>query len=107
MIPVSSMKMAKTRPTSKRNIARPLLQPARNASLVVGLIQPAAFGPTVYTWQQLKDRFEDMAQVHIGEYADIHLAAYPNQVLKGQINNILPMIDPTIRTAGVRLEVEI
>ena len=24
-----------------------------------------------------------MAQVHIGEYADIHLAAYPNRVLKG------------------------
>ncbi|MGP8174595.1 MAG: efflux RND transporter periplasmic adaptor subunit [Terracidiphilus sp.] len=48
----------------------------------------------------------DMAQVHIDEYADIHLAAYPNRVLRGRISNILPMIDPNIRTAKVRLEVE-
>ncbi len=47
-----------------------------------------------------------MAQVHIGEYADIHLVAYPNRVLKGRISNILPIIDPNIRTAKVRLEVE-
>ena len=48
----------------------------------------------------------NMAQVRIGEYADIHLAAYPNRVLKGRISNILPIIDPTLRTAKVRLEVE-
>jgi cobalt-zinc-cadmium efflux system membrane fusion protein len=48
----------------------------------------------------------NMAQVHIGEYADIHLVAYPDRVLKGRISNILPIIDPNIRTAKVRLEVE-
>lgn len=48
----------------------------------------------------------DMSRVRVGEYADIHLAAYPNRVLKGRINNILPIVDPTIRTAKVRLEVE-
>jgi membrane fusion protein, heavy metal efflux system len=48
----------------------------------------------------------NMSQVHIGEYADIHLVAYPNRVLKGRISNILPIIDPNIRTAKVRLEVE-
>ena len=47
-----------------------------------------------------------MAQVHIGEYADIHLNAYPGRVLKGRISNILPIMDPNIRTAKVRLEVE-
>lgn len=47
-----------------------------------------------------------MSQVHIGEYADIHLAAYANRVLKGRISNILPIMDPNIRTAKVRLEVE-
>jgi cobalt-zinc-cadmium efflux system membrane fusion protein len=53
------------------------------------------------------DVFENnMAQVHPGEYADIHLAAYPNRVLKGRVSNILPTIDPNIRTAKVRLEVE-
>ena len=48
----------------------------------------------------------NMSQVHIGEYADIHLVAYPNRSLKGRISNILPIIDPNIRTAKVRLEVE-
>jgi cobalt-zinc-cadmium efflux system membrane fusion protein len=48
----------------------------------------------------------NMAQVHVGEFADIHLVAYPNRVLKGRISNILPIVDPTIRTAKVRLEVE-
>jgi cobalt-zinc-cadmium efflux system membrane fusion protein len=48
----------------------------------------------------------NMAQVHIGEYADIHLVAYPDRVLKGQISNILPIVDPNIRTAKVRLQVD-
>jgi cobalt-zinc-cadmium efflux system membrane fusion protein len=48
----------------------------------------------------------NLAQVHIGEFADIHLAAYPNRVLRGRISNILPTLDPAIRTAKVRLEVE-
>jgi cobalt-zinc-cadmium efflux system membrane fusion protein len=42
--------------------------------------------------------------VHVGEYADIHLNAYPKLVLKGRISNIGPILDPTIRTAKVRLE---
>jgi cobalt-zinc-cadmium efflux system membrane fusion protein len=48
----------------------------------------------------------NMAQVKVGQYADIHLAAYPDRILKGRISNILPIIDPNIRTAKVRLEVE-
>jgi len=48
----------------------------------------------------------NMSQVHMGEYADIHLVAYPDRVLKGRISNILPIIDPNIRTAKIRLEVE-
>ena len=48
----------------------------------------------------------NMSQVQIGQYADIHLAAYPDRVLKARISNILPVLDPNIRTAKVRLEVE-
>jgi membrane fusion protein, heavy metal efflux system len=48
----------------------------------------------------------NMSQVHLNEYADIHLVAYPDRVLKGRISNILPVVDPNIRTAKVRLEVE-
>ncbi len=37
--------------------------------------------------------------------ADIRLNAYPDKVFKGRIDNILPILDPSIRTAKVRLEV--
>jgi cobalt-zinc-cadmium efflux system membrane fusion protein len=47
----------------------------------------------------------DLPFIHLNEYADIHLNAYPNQVLKGRIDNIGPILDPNIRTAKVRLEV--
>jgi cobalt-zinc-cadmium efflux system membrane fusion protein len=48
----------------------------------------------------------DMSFVRVGEYADIHLAAYPNLVLKGRIDNISPTLDPNIRTEKVRLQVD-
>jgi cobalt-zinc-cadmium efflux system membrane fusion protein len=48
----------------------------------------------------------NMAQVHIGEYADIHLVAYPDKVLKARVGNILPIVDPALRTAKVRLELD-
>jgi cobalt-zinc-cadmium efflux system membrane fusion protein len=47
----------------------------------------------------------DLPFVHLDEYADIHLNAYPNLTLKGRIGNIGPSLDPNIRTAKVRLEV--
>jgi cobalt-zinc-cadmium efflux system membrane fusion protein len=46
----------------------------------------------------------DLPQVHLGQYADIKLNAYPNQILKGRIGNISPILDPNLRTAKVRLE---
>jgi cobalt-zinc-cadmium efflux system membrane fusion protein len=48
----------------------------------------------------------DMGFVRVGEYADVHLAAYPNIVLKARIANISPTLDPNIRTEKVRLEVD-
>ena len=47
----------------------------------------------------------DLPFVHLDQYADIHLNAYPNLTLKGRIGNIGPSLDPNIRTAKVRLEV--
>jgi cobalt-zinc-cadmium efflux system membrane fusion protein len=47
----------------------------------------------------------DLPTVRVGDTADIHLAAYPDRLLTGRINNIGAMLDPTIRTAKVRIEV--
>jgi membrane fusion protein, heavy metal efflux system len=47
----------------------------------------------------------DLAQVQLGEFADIHLNAYPGKVVKGRVGNIGEILDPSLRTAKVRLEV--
>jgi len=52
------------------------------------------------------DVFEnDMANVRVGQPAEIKLNAYPDQTLKGTVSNIGSILDPTIRTAKVRIEV--
>lgn len=57
-----------------------------------------------YIWI-LCDVYEnDLANVHLGEFADVRLNAYPGKVFKGRISNIGPVLDPNIRTAKVRLE---
>jgi cobalt-zinc-cadmium efflux system membrane fusion protein len=47
----------------------------------------------------------DLSQVRLGEFADIHITAYPDVVLKGRISDIGPILDPALRTAKVRLQV--
>jgi cobalt-zinc-cadmium efflux system membrane fusion protein len=47
----------------------------------------------------------DLGSVHVGDPAAITLNAYPDRVLKGTVSNILPILDPSIRTGKVRIEV--
>jgi cobalt-zinc-cadmium efflux system membrane fusion protein len=83
-------------------------QQITNQSGVQALTPPNPFiiSDISHVWVICDVYENNMSQVRVGEYADIHLMAYPNQVLKGRIGNILPIIDPNIRTAKVRLEVE-
>jgi len=46
----------------------------------------------------------DLPKVHIGEYADVRLNAYPGKVFRARIANIGPVLDPNLRTAKVRLQ---
>ncbi len=48
----------------------------------------------------------DFPFVRLGEYADVRLNAYPDKVFKGRVSNIAPILDPGIRTAKVRLEMQ-
>jgi len=48
----------------------------------------------------------DLPNVHIGDPTEIMLNAYPGRVFKGRVDNILPILDPTIRTGKVRIQVE-
>ena len=82
-------------------------QQVTNASGVAGLGSPNPFtiSDLSYVWI-LCDVYEnDLASVHVGETAEIHLNAYLNQAFTGRISNVLPVLDPTLRTAKVRIEV--
>jgi cobalt-zinc-cadmium efflux system membrane fusion protein len=48
----------------------------------------------------------DMAAVRMGDTADITLNAYPDRKLKATVSNIGSILDPNIRTAKVRMEVQ-
>ena len=47
----------------------------------------------------------DLANVRLGDTAEIRLNAYPGQVFRGRISNIGAILDPNLRTAKVRIEV--
>ncbi len=82
-------------------------QQVTTASGVAGLGSPNPFtiANLDYVWI-LCDVYEnDLADVHVGETADIRINAYPDQIYTGAINNIGPILDPNIRTAKVRIEV--
>jgi len=82
-------------------------QQVTNASGVAGLGSPNPFtiSDLSNVWV-LCDVYEnDLANVHVGEGAEIRLNAYPNKVFTGHISNVGPVLDPTLRTAKVRIEV--
>lgn len=82
-------------------------QQVTNAAGVAGLGSPNPF--TISDLSQvwiLCDVYEnDLANVHEGERAEVRLNAYPDQVFTGRIGKIMPILDPNLRTAKVRIEV--
>ena len=48
----------------------------------------------------------DLAAVHVGQQAEIHLNAYPDRKLTGIISDIGAVLDPTIRTVKIRIQVD-
>jgi membrane fusion protein, heavy metal efflux system len=82
-------------------------QQVTNAAGVAGLGSPNPFtiSDLSNVWI-LCDVYEnDLATVRVGETAEIRLNAFPDKVFTGRISNVSPVLDPTIRTAKVRIEV--
>lgn len=81
-------------------------QQVTNAAGVAGLGSPNPFtiSDLSHVWI-LCDVFEnDLATVHVGEAAEIRLNAYPGKIFSGRISNVSPVLDPTLRSAKVRIE---
>ncbi len=99
-------------PTAVVDIAAPVSgvitdQQVTTAAGVAGLSSPNPFtiSDLSHVWI-LCDVYEnDLANVHVGETAEVRLNAYPDKVFTGRISNVGPVLDPSLRTVKVRIEV--
>jgi cobalt-zinc-cadmium efflux system membrane fusion protein len=78
------------------------------ASGTQGLASPNAFtiSDLSHVWVVCDVYENDLPLVRLGEFADIKLNAYPGRTFSGRVGNIGATLDPAIRTAKVRLEIE-
>ncbi len=57
-----------------------------------------------HVWVMCDVYENDLPAVRAGDIADIRLNAYPDRVFHGRISNIGKVLDPTLRTAKVRID---
>jgi membrane fusion protein, heavy metal efflux system len=83
-------------------------QEVTNSSTVQAFNTPGPFtiSDLSYVWVICDVYENDLANVRMGDTAEIVLNAYPGRVFKGTISNIGAILDPSIRTAKVRMEVQ-
>jgi cobalt-zinc-cadmium efflux system membrane fusion protein len=58
------------------------------------------------TWIVCDVYENDLAKVRLGDTSEIRLNAYPDRMFKGRVSNIGAILDPNLRTAKVRIEVQ-
>ena len=103
----------KDHPTSIIDVYAPVSgvitdQQVTTASGTQGLASPNPFtiSDLSHVWVVCDVYENDLKNVRVGEVADVRLNAYPDKLIQARISNIGPVLDPTIRAAKVRLEVE-
>ncbi len=72
----------------------------------LGSTNPFTISDLSHVWVICDVYENDLKNVKLGEFADVRLNAYPDRVFRGRISNIGTILDPNIRTAKVRLELE-
>src|ERR1039457_4119811 len=83
-------------------------QQVTNAATVQDYSSPSPFtiSDVSSVWIVCDVYENDMANVRLGDIAEITLNAYPDRPFKGRVSNIGMILDPSIRTAKVRIEVQ-
>ena len=101
------------RPTGIVNVYAPVAgtitdQQITNQSAVQSYATPTPFtiSDLSSVWVVCDVYENDLATVKIGDPAEITLNAYPGRIFKGKVSNLLPILDPNIRTGKVRIEVQ-
>jgi membrane fusion protein, heavy metal efflux system len=101
----------------KMNVTVDIVAPASGVitdqQVTAGSLVQAYNSPYPFTISDLStiwvvcDVYEnDLVHVHLGDTADIALNAFPGRVFRGRVSNIGSILDPNIRTAKVRIEVQ-
>ena len=83
-------------------------QEVTNAATVQAYSSPSPFtiSDLSAVWIVCDVYENDLPNVRLGDSADIILNAYPGRPFKGTVSNIGAVLDPSIRTAKVRIEVQ-
>jgi len=83
-------------------------QEVTNAATVQAYSSPSPFtiSDVSSVWIVCDVYENDLASVRLGDTAEITLNAYPGRPFKGRVSNIGMILDPSIRTAKVRIEVQ-
>lgn len=82
-------------------------QQVTNAAGVQGLssTNPFTISDLSDVWIVCDVYENDLSSVRLGDTAEVRLNAYPDKVVSGRISNIGAVLDPSIRTAKVRIQV--
>ncbi len=83
-------------------------QQVTNAAAVQAFNTPSPFtiSDVSLVWVVCDVYENDLAAVRLGDTAEITLNAYPHRAFKGKVSNIGAILDPNIRTAKVRIEIQ-
>src|SRR5450631_4385688 len=83
-------------------------QQVTNAAAVQAFNTPSPFtiSDLSSVWVVCDVYENDLASVRLGDTAEIILNAYPDRMFKGRVSNIGAVLDPSIRTVKVRIEVQ-
>jgi membrane fusion protein, heavy metal efflux system len=83
-------------------------QQVTNAATVQAYSSPSPFtiSDISSVWIVCDVYENDLANVGLGDTAEIVLNAYPDRTFKGKVSNLGAVLDPNIRTAKVRIEVQ-
>ena len=111
---LTTLGVSKDHPSSIVNVYAPIsgVIVAQNVTDAAAAGVTYSGSPTAFTIADLSvvwimcDVYEnDIPRLQLGQQAQISISAYPGRMLTGRISDIGPVLDPTLRTAKVRIEV--
>jgi cobalt-zinc-cadmium efflux system membrane fusion protein len=93
-------------PTSGYIIAQNVTAAGAAGVTYAGSVNAFTIADLSHVWIICDVYENDLPTVHLGQKVDIRLTAYPDRMLTGVVSDIGAVLDPQIRTAKVRIQVD-